>query len=54
MAIGFREPWLRATVFGVAMTLFCYAVFDRGLHVPWPLTVLGDLVPSLRDWTSLL
>lgn len=54
MAIGFREPWLRATVFGVAMMLFCYAVFDRGLHVPWPLAVLGDLVPGLRDWTSLL
>jgi hypothetical protein len=36
------------------MTVFCYAVFDRGLHVPWPLAVLGDLFPQLRDWTSLL
>src|SRR5207237_1554799 len=37
MGIGFRGPLVRAAVFGVAMTLFCYAVFDRGLHVPWPL-----------------
>ncbi len=54
MGIGFREPLLRAAVFGVAMTVFCYAVFDRGLHVPWPLAVLGDAFPQLRDWTSLL
>jgi putative tricarboxylic transport membrane protein len=54
MGFGFREPLLRAAVFGISMAVFCYAVFDRGLHVPWPLAVLGDLVPQLRDWTSLL
>jgi len=54
MGVGFREPLHRAAGFGLAMTLFCYAVFDRGLHVPWPLAVLGDLFPQLRDWSSLL
>jgi TctA family transporter len=54
MAFGFREPMWRSLAFAVVMTVFCYAVFDRGLHVPWPLAVLGDLFPQLRDWTSLL
>ena len=54
MAAGFKEPLLRSSLFAVSMTVFCYAVFDRGLHVPWPLAVLGDAFPQLREWTSLL
>jgi TctA family transporter len=54
MGIGFREPLTRAALFGVAMTLFCYAVFDRGLSVPWPQAVLGDWMPSLRDASGLM
>jgi hypothetical protein len=54
MGIGFREPVWRAEVFGAAMTLFCYAVFDRGLSVPWPQAVLGDWMPALRDRTGLM
>jgi hypothetical protein len=54
MGIGFREPLTRAVVFGVAMTLFCYAVFDRGLSVPWPQAVLGDWMPALRDASGLM
>jgi TctA family transporter len=54
MGIGFREPLAKAAVFGAAMTLFCYAVFDRGLSVPWPQAVLGDWVPSLRDASGLM
>ena len=54
MGIGFREPVWRAAVFGAAMTLFCYAVFDRGLSVPWPQAVLGDWVPALRDASGLM
>jgi hypothetical protein len=34
--------------------VFCYLVFDRGLSVPWPQSVLGDLLPMLRDSTGLL
>jgi len=54
MGIGFREPLVRAAIFGVAMTIFCYALFDRGLSVPWPQSVLGDIIPALRDSTGLL
>jgi hypothetical protein len=54
MGIGFREPLVKAALFGVAMTLFCYAVFDRGLSVPWPQAVLGDWVPALRDASGLM
>ncbi len=54
MGIGFREPLPRAIVFGAAMTLFCYALFDRGLSVPWPQAVLGDWVPALRDASGLM
>ena len=54
MGFGFREPLPRAVVFGVAMTLFCYIVFDRGLSVPWPQAVLGDWMPALRDASGLM
>jgi hypothetical protein len=54
MGLGFREPIPKAALFGAAMTLFCYAVFDRGLSVPWPQAVLGDLVPALRDASGLM
>jgi hypothetical protein len=54
MGLGFRESLVRATVFGAAVTLFCYSVFDRGLSVPWPQSVLGDIFPMLRDMTGLL
>jgi len=54
MGLGFRESLVRAAVFGAAVTLFCYSVFDRGLSVPWPQSVLGDIFPMLRDMTGLL
>lgn len=54
MGFGFREPLPRALVFGAAMALFCYALFDRGLSVPWPQAVLGDWMPALRDASGLM
>jgi TctA family transporter len=54
MGFGFRESLARAAVFGAAVTVFCYWVFDRGLSVPWPQSVLGDIWPTLRDMTGLL
>jgi TctA family transporter len=54
MGFGFREPLARSAIFGAALTIFCWALFDRGLSVPWPQSVLGDMVPSLRDATGLL
>ena len=54
MGTGFREPAWKAAMFGAVMALFCWGVFDRGLRVPWPLAVLGDLVPALRDSSGLM
>jgi hypothetical protein len=30
------------------MCLFIYALFDQLLAIPWPSSVLGDFVPSLK------
>ena len=54
MGFGFREPFVKSVVFGAAMTVFAWAVFDRGLHVPWPQAVLGDYMPWLRDASGLM
>jgi len=54
MGFGFRESLPRAAIFGAAVMLFCYSVFDRGLSVPWPQSLLGDFLPALRDMTGLL
>lgn len=54
MGLGFRQSFARAAVFGAVVSIFCYGVFDRGLSVPWPQSVLGDLLPMLRDMTGLL
>ena len=54
MGLGFRQSMVQAAVSGVAVAAFCYFVFDRGLSVPWPQAVLGDLFPMLRDMTGLL
>jgi TctA family transporter len=54
MGLGFRQSLARAAIFGAVVTVFCYSVFDRGLSVPWPQSVLGDLLPMLRDMTGLL
>jgi hypothetical protein len=54
MGFGFKERLPRSALFGIAMGVFCWAVFDRGLSVPWPQSVLGDLIPQLRDVTGLM
>jgi hypothetical protein len=54
MGFGFRESLPRAAIFAAGLTLFCYSVFDRGLSVPWPQSVLGDFLPALRDMSGLL
>lgn len=54
MGFGFSEKLPRCAVFAVAMGIFCWAVFDRALSVPWPQAVLGDMIPMLRDATGLM
>jgi hypothetical protein len=54
MWLGFGESWLKAAIFAVATVLFCWTVFDRGLAVPWPQSILGNAVPALRSATALM
>jgi putative tricarboxylic transport membrane protein len=48
MGLRFREPWLRAATCAAATGLFCWIVFDVGLAVPWPQTILESAYPALR------
>ena len=50
MRLEAREPWRLVVPIAVVMTLFIYGLFDQLLAIPWPGTVLGDLVPALKDW----
>jgi hypothetical protein len=54
MRIGFGRPWFGSIAYAAATTVACWAVFDRGLTVPWPHALLGDLWPGLRAATGLM
>jgi TctA family transporter len=54
MSFGFGEPLPRSLFYGVAVAVACWGLFDRGMHVPWPASVLGDAVPALRAATGFL
>jgi TctA family transporter len=54
MKWGFKEPWMESLGFAAATATLCWAVFDWALLVPWPPSVLGDLLPGLRSATGLL
>ena len=54
MSLGFGEPVPRSLFYGVAVAVACWALFDRGMHVPWPASLLGDVVPALRTATGFL
>jgi hypothetical protein len=48
MRIEAREPWRLVLPQAVLLTLFIYVVFDWLLAIPWPATLLGDLIPALK------
>ncbi|WP_417720781.1 tripartite tricarboxylate transporter permease [Salipiger sp.] len=53
MRVEGREPWKLSLIYAACVTLFVYVIFDRIIHVPWPPTVLGDLVPALTMIPSI-
>ena len=53
MRVEGREPWKLSLIYAACVTLFVYVIFDRIIHVPWPPTVLGDLVPALTVIPSI-
>jgi TctA family transporter len=48
MRVENREPWRLTLAMAVGIMLFVYVVFDRMLTIPWPPTLLGDLIPLLK------
>src|SRR5579862_5774545 len=54
MWIEFSEGWPRAFVASGVATVLIYLLFDRVFALPWPQSLLGDIVPALRDFTGLV
>jgi TctA family transporter len=54
MWLEFSERWSHALIASGIATLFIYALFDRVFSLPWPQSLLGDLLPGLRDVTGLV
>ena len=48
-----REPWPLTLAMALGISGFIALVFDWLLNLPWPPTLLGDLVPALRVLPSL-
>ncbi len=54
MSFGFGEPRLHSLAYALAITLLCWVVFQWGLQVAWPQSLLGDLFPAWREYTRLI
>ncbi|HXJ01100.1 MAG TPA: tripartite tricarboxylate transporter permease [Micropepsaceae bacterium] len=48
MRVEGREPWRIVLPMAAFMCVFIYVLFDQLLAIPWPPSVLGDFVPSLK------
>jgi hypothetical protein len=54
MSFGFGEPKRNALAYALGTTLLCWVVFQWGLQVAWPQSLLGDMFPALREATGLI
>ena len=45
---GGQERWTLVLPQAIGITAFVYFVFDRVMHIPWPPTLLGYLMPALK------
>jgi TctA family transporter len=43
-----REAWKLVIAQAAGLTAFIYVVFDMLLHLPWPVTLLGTMVPAMK------
>ncbi len=53
MRLENREPWRLVLPQAIGITIFMYVVFHRFLTIPWPATLLGNLIPALKVIPSL-
>jgi len=54
MRFEFCEAWIGSIALSTATTLVLWGIFDRILAVPWPQSLIGDLIPALRHATGLV
>ena len=54
MWLEFSERWSGALAASATATIAIYLLFDRVFALPWPQSLLGDIVPALRDMTGLV
>ncbi|MDH3281570.1 MAG: tripartite tricarboxylate transporter permease, partial [Gammaproteobacteria bacterium] len=47
------EPWRITVTQAVGITVFVWLLFDRVMHIPWPPTLLGYLIPALKILPSV-
>ncbi len=48
MRIEGNEPWKLTMSCAVGLVLFAWGLFDYLLALPWPQTVIGDIIPALK------
>jgi hypothetical protein len=48
MRIEAKERWTLVLTYAVCMVVFVTFVFDRIMAIPWPQTLLGQLIPALK------
>jgi putative tricarboxylic transport membrane protein len=54
MRWGFHAPSMESLGYAAATTLVCWLVFDVALHVVWPRSLLGDMLPLLSAATGIM
>jgi TctA family transporter len=54
MATAGKTPWPAALGIAIALWIGFYILFVELLHVPWPPSFLGDMLPELRELTGRL
>jgi hypothetical protein len=48
MRIEGNERWRLVLPQAIFLTLFIYLMFDQLLTIPWPPTLLGELIPAIK------
>jgi hypothetical protein len=48
----FAERWRTSVLLSVLMTVALWFIFDRIFSITWSPSILGNVVPSLRDATG--
>jgi hypothetical protein len=47
------EPWKLVLIYAAVLAGSIYLVFDRFMAIPWPPTLLGQLIPALKIIPSM-